>query len=241
MLAQESFNWREPLENTLGIVTDFVPKLLLFLAILLIGLFVAKWIRRLVQRVLTKIRFDEYIDRSGIGAPLERAGFADSGSFLSQIIYYLIVLMVLQLSFNVFGANPITDALDGLVDWLPKLVVGIVLVIIGGLVANVVADLVRGATAGQPYGSFVTKVASIAVWLFFGLAALDQIEIGRDLVDTLTTAIFASLSAILIIKYGVGGIWAARDRFWPNVYDSLSGESKAPQTTPDTPAPERRT
>ena len=66
------------------------------------------------------------------------------------------------------------------------------------------------------------------MWLFFGLAALDQIEIGEDVVDTLTTAVFASLSAILIIKFGVGGIWAARDRFWPNVYDTLSGESRPP-------------
>lgn len=232
MLAQDSFDWRGPLEETFGLVTDFVPKLVLFLVILIIGLFVAKWIRRIVHKVLTKIRFDEYIDRAGIGAPLERAGFADSGRFVAQIIYYLVVLMVLQMAFNVFGDNPITDALAGLVDWLPKLVVAMVLVIIGGLVANVVGDLVRGATSGQSYGGFVTRVATVGVWLFFGLAALDQIEIGRDVVDTLTTSIFASLSAIIVIKFGVGGIWAARDRFWPNVYDNLSGDAK-----PETPAP----
>ena len=225
MLAQESFDWRTPLEDTLGDVTDFVPKLLLFLLVLLVGLFVARWLRKIVHRVLTAIKFDHYIDRAGIGAPLERAGFADSGRFLAQIIYYLIVLMVLQMAFSVFGDNPITEALDGMVAWLPKLVVAIVLVIIGGLVANIVGDLVRGATAGQGYSSFVTRLAVIGVWLFFGLAALDQVEIGRDVVDTLTTAIFASLTGIIIIKFGVGGIWAARDRFWPNVYDSLSGES----------------
>ena len=222
MLAQDNFDWRGPLENTLQLVTDFLPKLLMFLLILIVGLWVAKWIRKLVHKLLTKINFDEHIDRAGIGAPLERAGFADSGRFVAQILYYLVVLVVLQMAFNVFGDNPITDALDGLVDWLPKLIVAIVLVIIGGLVARVVGDLVGGATAGQSYGALVTKVATAAVWVFFGLAALDQIEIGRDLVDTLTKAIFASLSGILIIKYGVGGIWAARDRFWPNVYDSIS-------------------
>ena len=224
MLAQESFDWRGPLENTLQLVTDFAPRLLLFLVILVVGLWVCRWLRRIVHRVLTRLQFDNYIDKAGIGAPLERAGFADSGRFVAQVLYYLLVLLVLQLAFNVFGANPITDALDGLVQWLPKLVVAIALVIIGGLVANVVSDLVRGATAGQPYGAFVTKAATVVVWVFFGLAALDQIEIGRDLVDTLTTAIFASLTGILVIKYGVGGIWAARDRFWPNVYDSIAGE-----------------
>ena len=225
MLAQtDSFDWRGPLEDTFGLLADFGLQLVLFLLILLVGLFVARWIRRIVHRVLTAIRFDEYIDRSGIGGPLERAGFPDSGRFVARIFYYLIVLLVLQLAFNVFGDNPITQALADLVRWLPQLIVAIALVIIGGLVANVVGDLVAGATAGQGYGPFVTRIATIAVWLFFGLAALDQIQIGEDLVDTLTTAIFASLSAILIIKFGVGGIWAARDRFWPNVYDALLGE-----------------
>ncbi len=228
-----SFDWRGPLEDTWGMVADFVPKLALFLLILLIGLFVARWIRRIIRRLLGAINFDSYIDRAGIGGPLERAGYADSGRFVAQIIYYLIVLLVLQMAFNVFGENPITDALEGLVAWLPKLVVAMVLIIIGGLVANVVADLVAGATAQQSYGSFLTRVTRIAVWLFFGLAALDQIEIGQDVVDTLTTAIFASLSAILIIKFGVGGIWAARDRFWPGVYDGLFGEQDdTPQAPP---------
>ncbi|MEL7158689.1 MAG: hypothetical protein AAFN30_19130, partial [Actinomycetota bacterium] len=100
MLAQDSFDWRGPLENTFELVTNFVPKLVLFLVILLVGLFVARWIRRIVHRVLTRIRFDSYIDRSGVGAPLERAGFADSGRFVAQLIYYLVVLMVLQMAFN---------------------------------------------------------------------------------------------------------------------------------------------
>ena len=228
MLAQtDAFDWRSPLENTFGggdrlrSEVDPVP-----------GDPPGRSVRRQVDTQdrspgpNPRINFDSYIDRSGIGAPLERAGFADSGRFLAQIIYYLIVLMVLQMAFNVFGDNPITQALEGLVDWLPKLVVAVALVIIGGMVANVVGDLVAGATAGQSYGGFITRIATIGVWVFFGLAALDQIEIGRDVVDTLTTAIFASLSAILIIKFGVGGIWAARDRFWPNVYDSISGEQQ---------------
>ena len=66
------------------------------------------------------------------------------------------------------------------------------------------------------------------------LAALDQAQIAGDLIDTLTTAIFASISAILIIKFGVGGIWAARDRFWPRVYDGIGANT--PASTPPPPA-----
>ena len=43
----------------------------------------------------------------------------------------------------------------------------------------------------------------------------------EDVVDTLFQALIGSLAFILVIKFGVGGIWAARDRFWPKVYDAV--------------------
>ena len=52
---------------------------------------------------------------------------------------------------------------------------------------------------------------------------------GLSLPVALFTAIVGSLSFILIIKFGVGGIWEARDRFWPRVYDALTGEESAPK------------
>ena len=115
----------------------------------------------------------------------------------------------------------------------------LVLIVVGGLVANVVRDLVSGITAGQSYRNLVTNAAGIGVWLIFGLAALDQAQIAPDLIDTLTTAIFASLSAILIIKFGVGGIWAARDRFWPQVYDGFSSRVTEGPATGQVPPPRR--
>ena len=213
--------------DTLGDLANFVPKLIAFVLILLIGSFVAKWLRRIVVTVLRKINFDSYIDKAGIGAPLERAGFKDSGRFLAQIIYYLIMLMVLKLALSAFGQNDISDALDGLIAWIPKLLVAIVIVVITGLVANAVGNMLRPMLSTTPNGSLLTTVATTAIWVIGGFMALDQIEFARDIVDTLFTALIGSLGLIMVIKFGVGGIWAARDHFWPNVYSKLSGDDKA--------------
>lgn len=32
------------------------------------------------------------------------------------------------------------------------------------------------------------------------------------------------VAIVIVIKFGVGGIWAARDRFWPAVYDQVASE-----------------
>ncbi|MEM9562447.1 MAG: hypothetical protein AAGA93_07530 [Actinomycetota bacterium] len=214
----------------------FLPNLIGFLAILLIGWFVARFIARMATRLFKAINLDHYLDRAGIGGPLERAGYADSGRFVSKILYYTVMLIVLKLAFGALDIDALNEPFDQLIAWIPKALVALVLIVVGGIVANVVRDLVSGITSGQSYSNLVTNAAGIAVWLLFGLAALDQAQIASDLIDTLTTAIFASLSAILIIKFGVGGIWAARDRFWPRVYDGISSNSPG-STQSATPPP----
>ncbi len=69
----------------------------------------------------------------------------------------------------------------------------------------------------------MTTVAVAAIWVIGGFAALDQLEFAADIVDQLFTAIIGSISLILILKFGIGGIWEARDRFWPAVYDRVTG------------------
>ena len=209
--------------ETFGDLADFVPKLLAFLVILVIGMFIARIVRRAIGSLLTRVKFDSYIDKAGIGAPLERAGFADSGRFVAQIIYYLIALLVLKLSLSAFGDNDISDALDGMIAFIPKLIVAIIIVIVTGLVANAVRNMIQPGLAGVDHGETLTKLAVGAIWMIGIFAAIDQIEFAEDIVDTLFTAIVGSLSAILVLKFGIGGVWAARDRFWPNVYDRLGG------------------
>lgn len=212
----------------------FLPQLFGFLVILFVGWFVARFLAKMVRRLFKAINLDYYLDRAGIGGPLERAGYADSGRFVAKILYYMFMLIVLKLAFGALKIEALNEPFDQLIAWIPKFLVALVLVVVGGIVANVVRDLVRGVTAGQSYGNFMVTAAGVGVWLIFGLAALDQAGIAQDVVDTLTNAIFASISAILIIKFGVGGIWAARDRFWPNVYDNIVAQrgNRAPAPQP---------
>ena len=215
--------------ETVGDIAAFVPKVIAFALILIVGSFVAKWLRRIVATLLRKIRFDEHIDRAGIGAPLERAGFADSARFVAQILYYLAMLLVLKLALSAFGRNDISDALDGLVAFIPKLIVAIVIVVITGLVAKAVGNVLRPMLHDIEHGGTLATIATTAIWVIGGFAALAQIEFDPDIVDTLFTALIGSLRLILVIKFGVGGIWSARDSFWPAVYRKLGASQDRSQ------------
>jgi hypothetical protein len=213
LIAQ--IDWQTPLESAWQDVVAFVPRLIGFLLILLIGRIVAGIIRTLITKGLELIRFDAAMDRAGFGAPLERAGFADSGRFVALLIYYAILLLVLQMALGVFGPNPVQDALTAIVAFIPNIVVALAILVITGLIANVVRDLLEPAYANVTVGHLLRQGVTAAIWIIGGFAALDQLRVAENIVETLFTAIVGSLAAILVIKFGVGGIWAARDRFWP--------------------------
>ena len=229
LLAQaesDSFDWRGGLEDLWSDVTGIVPKIIVALIILVIGWFIAKAIRSLVSRILQTINFDTWIDKSGLGAPLERAGFADSGSLLAKIVYWLIMMIVIQFALFQFGeGNPLSEVFDSLVAFIPKLIVAIAIVIITGIVANFVKDLVAGALSGESYGKALSTLAMAGIWFIGGTAALDQIGVANEIVTGVFSAVLGSLSLILILKFGIGGIDSARERFWPKVYDLFEGDS----------------
>ena len=231
MYIGQSFSTRllDSVSETLDGIGSFLPSLIGALLIFFIGRWIAKFIFKLVTRALKRANVDALVDRSGLGGPLERAGFPDSGVFLARIIYWIAMFIVIKLTVETLGLEALQDLVDELVAWLPKLFVALIIVFVTGAVANFVRGLVSGATSTQSWGNAAATAAFAGVWFIGGTAALDQVEIAAGVVDTLFQAVLASLFGILIIKYGIGGIWAARDRFWPSVYDKF-GSATADQS-----------
>ncbi len=215
-------DWAGGIEEAWNDLASFVPKVIAALVVFVVGWFIARIIRKALEKVLAKIKFDAYVDKAGIGGAVERAGYPDSGKLLAQLLYYALMLIVLQLTISVFGDSAVNEAFDGLIAFVPRLFIALIIVVITGAVANTVRSLVSAAVAHLDSGELVAKAAFVAIWVIGGFAAFDQLDFASDTVDTLFQTVSYSLGLILVIKFGVGGIWAARDRFWPAVYDSVS-------------------
>ena len=211
----------DSVQKALDDIGTFVPKLLFAILILIVGVFVAKFLRKLIVRGLDAVKFDSAVDKSGIGSYLERAGYENSGVLLAKLLYYAMVLLVLQLAISVFGDTAVQDSLDDLVAFIPRVFVALIIIVIAGAVANAVKELVAPAVAHLDYGNLLVTAIGAAIWIIGGFAAFDHLDIASEVVDTLFKSLVGGLTAIMVIKFGVGGIWAARDRFWPGVYDKF--------------------
>ena len=45
------------------------------------------------------------------------------------MVFYALFLIVLQMAFGVFGNNPISDLLEGVIAYLPRVIVAIVIIV----------------------------------------------------------------------------------------------------------------
>ncbi len=123
-------------------------KLIVFLLIIVIGWFISSLVAKAIVTVLRAIHFNELADRLGLGGFTRRMGTqTDASQLVADIAKWLIRVIVLVAAFAALGIPAFSVVLSQLLLWLPNLAVAIVVLIVGGLAANGLGELVRGATA----------------------------------------------------------------------------------------------
>ena len=198
--------------NVLDQVITFLPKLLGFLLILIIGYLIAKLLQKLVDKILEKVGFDRAVERGGVKKALEKSQY-DASDILAKIVFYAVMLFVLSTAFGVFGPNPISTYLAAVIGYLPKVFVAILILVIASAVAAGVKLLVQNALGGLSYGKLLANAVSVVILALGVIAALDQLEIAQNVVNAVLYASLAAVVGVVVVAVGGGGIAPMRQRW----------------------------
>src|SRR5437762_9883212 len=213
------------LHDMVRAVVLFLPKAVAFVAILVVGWVVARVRRTVVDKVLERIGFDRAVERGGIRAALARSRY-DASDLVARLVYYAILLFTLQLAFGLWGPNPVSDLIKGVVAWLPKAFVAILIVVVAAAIASAVRDIVGNALSGLSYGRLL---ANVAAWFIVGLgviAALNQVGVATTVSTPILIAVLATIAGILIVGVG-GGLVRPMQARWEAWLDRAGRESQA--------------
>lgn len=200
------------IEEAWSNIATFVPKLVVFLIILLVGWIVAKVLAKVVNGLLEKVGFDSAVERGGIKKALAKSNL-DASDMVAKIVKYFIYLITLQAAFGVFGDNPISDILNDIVGYLPNILVAIIIIVIAAAIAAAVKEMISVALANLSYGDTLALAASVAIIVIGAFAALDQLEIAEDIVNGLFYAMLAIIVGTTIVAVGGSGVTALRP-YW---------------------------
>jgi hypothetical protein len=194
--------------TALALFLGAIPKVIGFLIILLIGWLVASALAGIVARVLRSVQFNNMADRSGFTGFIQNMGVeTDAAGFIATTAKWFIRLIALTVAFDALGLPAVSQVLRQILFFIPNLIVALVVLVIGGLVANAISRVVRGATAEAGLGNpgLLSTIARFAVWAFAVIIAVNQIGIASTLVNTLFMGFVGALALACGLAFGLGG------------------------------------
>ena len=223
-----------------------IPKIIGFAVILIVGWLLASLVEKGVAAVLRAVRFNDLAAKSGLagfvnkmnagggstatahGSHQHRAGALDPAGMIGLIAKWFVRLIAAVVAFDALGLPAVSEVLRDLLLWLPNVIVALVVLVIGGLAARALSNLVRGAAseADLSNANLLSKVASALVWAFAIVVAVNQIGIATELVNTLFMAFVGAIALGLGLAFGLGGRETA-GRILSKWYDRA--QEKGPQ------------
>lgn len=204
----------------LSAVVTFVPRLLGFLIILLVGWLIAKGLSKLVELVLSKVGFGKLLERAGLQRFVAQANI-DVAGIIVKIVYYFVLLIALQFAFSAFGPNPVEQLLSTIITFLPRVIVAIVLVVVAAAIARVLKDLVLSVLSGRDFANLLGNVVYVLVVAFGVIAAVNQLEIATTVTMPVLITVLSIIGGVIIVGVG-GGLIRPMQQRWEGWLDSLA-------------------
>jgi flagellar biosynthesis protein FliQ len=210
-----------PLRAFLVQAADFVPRLILALVIILLGWLLAKAARFAIVKGLRAVNFHIVTQRAGLDGFLRDGGIAaDTTEIIGLVIYWLVILGALVVGFNSLGLTYVTDVLGRVILFVPKVLVALLVLAFGAYFARFIANAITAYCRNVHIqdAELLGRLAQYAIVTFVVLIALDQVNIGGDIVRQSFLIILAGVVFALALAFGLGGKeWAAEllERWWP--------------------------
>jgi hypothetical protein len=223
-LTAATVNIQDVLSDALHRIALFVPKLLAFIAILIVGWLVGRLLLKLAHASLERIGFNSAADKGGIGALLSRTNHT-AAEVVARLAYYAVLLFTLQTAFAVWGPNPVSDLIRSVTNWLPKLVIAIVILVVAAWIARAVRDIVATALGGLSYGKLLSRILGYFVIGLGVIAALNQIGVATTVTTPILIAVLATTGGTLVVGVG-GGMIRPMQKRWEGWLDKAEHESQ---------------
>lgn len=183
-----------------------IPGIMAALITLLIGWVIAKSIRSILDRVFKAAQLDQRLERLKLDELAAKLGIETTPSqMLAKAIYFLILLVFAVAATQTLGWTIISEELAKLINFLPRVVVGLLVFSIGYYIAGIVRDFMRSATEalGVGAGKMIASMVYYFLLITVALSAMEQIGIPTDILSENLQLVIGAVVVAGAISYGI--------------------------------------
>ena len=195
---------RETIRSSLIYLPLTIGGILIFVC----GWIIAGLIGQAVERLLNRIGLDHFLGQIRWFEPLERLGVRIRAAYaIGAIIRWFIIFLLLSSVAEALRLSAGTTFLQFIVNSLPSLFSAILILLIGALLADFLGKLVwLGASVVHPEAShFLKNITRAALWIFSLVAAVEQLGLAAELLQTFIIGLAALLAIAGGIAFGLSG------------------------------------
>jgi mechanosensitive ion channel-like protein len=195
---------RGSIDHGFSVFFGWVPHVLGFIAVLLIGWIVAKVLAKLAWKATHRAGLDKALHTGTGGNFVQRAIPAPSW-LVGRIVFWAIFLGAISLAASVLGIAALTAFVGAIWAYLPNVLAAVLIFLVAGAISGGVVALVKRTVGETPLGRIVATIVPILVMTIATFMILEQLKIAHDIVVTTYTLLLGAIALGAALAFGLGG------------------------------------
>lgn len=185
-----------------------IPAIVGAIAVFIVGLIVAAGVGAVVEKLFESVKLDRFLGKTGITPHLERAGLKLRGAyFLGRLTYWFILVVFLLAASDILQLSTFSAFLTSVLAYIPNVIAAVLILLAALVIGNFLRRIVMASvmSARLHAGRFLGTLAWWSVVVFGLLAALVQLNIASEIINSILTGIIAMIALAGGIAFGLGG------------------------------------
>jgi hypothetical protein len=198
------YSIRSSIDEGFSVFFAWVPHVLGFIAVLLIGWIVARMLGKLSWRATHRAGLDRTLHTGTGGNFLQRMLPAPSW-LVGRIVFWAIFLGAISLASSVLGVAALTAFVGAIWAYLPNVLAAVLIFLVASAIAGGAVALVRRTMGDTGLGKIVATAVPVLVLTIATFMILEQLKIAHDIVVTTYTLLLGAIALGSALAFGLGG------------------------------------
>lgn len=185
---------------------NFLPNLIAFLVILVVGWLIARVLSGIVRKALEKIGMDRALHDSDAGRYVERLSpGAKPSNGVGRAVFWLAMVFVLAVAIGALKIPAVTGFMNEVLAYMPNVIAAIVIFVVAAAIAGAAGAAATKLMGDTTTGKLVAAVVPTLVLVIGLFMVLNQLKIAEEIVTITFAALLGSLGLGMALAFGLGG------------------------------------
>jgi len=194
----------EPAIAMLHQILTLIPNIFAAVLFILLGIWLGKWVEKIVAQMLWRLRFDNVFYHMGIGSLTPEQSKYTLSQIIGLVAKVIVILLFTAEALQIVHLSFFVTLATGVIAYLPMVLAALVILGIGLYLGHFVESVLQNVLK-QRYSRTLAAVAKYAIFTITMFMVLDQLGVAHSIVNAAFILLLGGLALAFGLAFGLGG------------------------------------